>query len=272
MNKRQLVAGVLSASLLAAALPGLALAQDEEENLAAEGVEWALASYADGESMADLPEAVDVTLLLSGGEAVGSAGCNSYFGSYEIDATSLSFPEPFGSTRMLCEGPAQAIEDAYLPLLQKTAGWSVDEGGMLNLTDADGATTLIYGEAPVEITASEVAALVTELESLQAQIDTASDEVAALTKEVASADIKKLDKRVAAVEDDVKALEKKTKGLNVDNLKKRIKTNEEDIAGLSKQMSKVKNRLKALETTSKDHEARITALEEPAPVPTQLPE
>ena len=44
MNKRRLIAGALSASLLVSAMPGLALAQDEEP-FAAEGVEWVLDTH-----------------------------------------------------------------------------------------------------------------------------------------------------------------------------------------------------------------------------------
>jgi len=271
MDKRQLAAAVLGASLLTAALPSLSLAQDEVQTFAAEDVQWLLASYVDGEVVNDVAEGLEVSLLLSDGAATGSAGCNTYSGAYEIDATSLSFPTPFITTLAICEGPAQDAEDAYLPLLQGAAGWSVDEEGMLSLADADGAVTLVYGEAPVEVTGSDIVALAAELESLQQQIDTASAEVTALTEAAASVNVSKLDKRLKAVEDDVKALEKKTEGLNVNNLKNRIKANEAAVADLDKQMSNVKKRVKALEETDKDHEARISALEDPAPVPTQLP-
>ena len=155
MNKRQLFAGVLSASLLVSALPGLALAQDEttsDDSAMPEDTEWALASLA-GETV---PAEVETTLLLSGGEAVGNAGCNSYFGGYELDGEMLGFPTPFGLTQKFCEGPAQEVEDAYLPLLQETATWSIDDEGALSLADADGTVQLVFGEALVDVTATDV--------------------------------------------------------------------------------------------------------------------
>ncbi len=267
MNPRQLAAGVLSASLLAAALPGLAFAQDEGP-LAAEDVQWTLSSHADAESMVAVPDGVEVTLLMSGGEAGGSAGCNSYFGSYEIGADTLTFGE-FGSTAMICEDPAQGVEDAYLALLSGVAGWAVEDS-VLSLSDATGAETLIFGDAPVQVTESDVAALVAELESLQTQIDEASAEVVALTEAAASVNVKKITNRIGANEESIKALEKTTKGLNVDNLKKRISANEAAIADLGKQMSNVKKRVKDLETIAKDHEARISAIEAEVPIPEPL--
>ena len=84
MTKRHIIAGVLSATLLASALPGLALGQDED-TFAAEGFTWRLDSYLVDGVMTAVPDEVEVTLLLDGGDAGGSGGCNSYFGSYEID-------------------------------------------------------------------------------------------------------------------------------------------------------------------------------------------
>ena len=139
-------------------------------------MEWTLTTLA-GESV---PDGVTTTLFLSGGEVVGNAGCNSYFGSYELDGDSLTFPNPFGSTLKFCEDPLMAVEAAYLPLLQETATWAIDEAGALSLADADGTVQLVYGEAPVDITASDVDALVATLGDLQTQIDEASAEVAAL--------------------------------------------------------------------------------------------
>lgn len=265
MNKRQLIAGALGTALLVSALPGLAFAQDEEMTYAAEDVQWALGTLA-GEPV---PEDVEVTMLLSGGEVNGSAGCNSYFGNYEIDEAGLTFPEPFGVTAMICEGPQQETEDAYLPLLQTTAGWVVDDEGMLHLSDAEGTEILVYGQPPVDITATDIATLTAELESLQMQIDEASEAVDELIAAAESVNVKKITNRIAANEDSIAALEKKTKGLNVDNLKSRIKANEEAIASLTKQVNNLKNRVKALEENDKVQDERLTAIEEAIPVPEQ---
>jgi heat shock protein HslJ/uncharacterized coiled-coil protein SlyX len=280
MNKRPLIAVALSSSLLLAALPGLAFGQDDPaSSLSPEGAEWALTTLA-GET---IPAEIGTTLFLSGGEVVGNASCNSYFGSYELVDDALTFPTPFGVTQKFCDGPVQAVEDAYLPLLQTTATWSIDEEGALSLADADGVVQLVYGEAAIDITATDVDALTAALGDLQNQIDEANAEVAALEAEAASINVNKFDKRLTATEASVKGLENKTKGLNVDGLKSRISANEKAIADLQKKASNLTNRVKALENTDanlkkrinalektdQNHEKRIAALEEASPTPEQ---
>ncbi len=278
MDKRQLLIGVLTASLFVGAVPGLTFAQDETA-VSPEGVEWTLATLA-GEAV---PEGVATTLLLSGGEAVGNAGCNSYFGRYELEGESLTFPNPFGATQKLCESPAQDVEDAYLSLLQATASWSIDDEGALSLADAEGMVQLVYGEAPVAITATEVDTLVATLGDLQDQIDRASAEVAALAAETAAIPVNRFDRRVTAVEKDVERLDDRTEGLNVEGLRRRITALEETTTRLDRTIDRFRDRIIALEQTSqnqarrlsaleaskKDHEKRIKALEDAAPTPEQ---
>lgn len=266
MNRRHLMAGALSASLLVSASPGLALAQDEGP-YAAEGVEWTLTAM----NGVEVPEGVVVTLLMSGGDLNGNAGCNSYSGSYEIDAETLTFPNPFVATRMFCEGPAQDTEDEYLPTLQSTAGWSV-EGDMLILSDADGNEILVYGSGdaatPVEVTTDDVAALQATLEDLQAQIDVAEAEIAALVEAAAGIPLDKMENQLTRTQEQVTALEKKTEGPSNKKLDKRVTANEQAIANISNSLTKLRKRITALEEAELDHEERIAALEAAVFVPT----
>lgn len=269
MNKRSLLAGALSASLLAGALPGLVLAQEEEAVLyPIEGVQWQLHTLAGG----DVPEGVEVTLFMNGGNVNGNAGCNSYFGSYVIDATSLTFPDPFGSTRMMCEEPAQSVEDQYLPTLQATAGWTVDEEGQLVLTDADGNETLVFGEPPVEITATDIEALAETLANLQAQIDQAEAEVAALATLADSIDVNRFNRRLNGVDERVTQLEKQVGSVNVTNLRSRVVALEETTARLDRTIDRFRDRILALEESDKAQNRRIRALEDLVPVPSPASE
>jgi heat shock protein HslJ len=54
------------------------------------------------------------------------AGCNNFFGSYELDGASLKFG-PAGSTRMACPDLETGLETEFLIALDKTGGWEIKE-------------------------------------------------------------------------------------------------------------------------------------------------
>jgi heat shock protein HslJ/prefoldin subunit 5 len=265
MIKRQLLATTLATALVVTATSGLALAQEEAVIYPAEGVVWQLDGYGRDGALVEVPADVEVTLFLSGGDVVGTAGCNSYFGSYVIDATTLSFPVPFGSTRMLCEGAAQEVENTYLPLLSAVTGWSIDEEGVLSLSDAAGSVTLLYSKPTVVITAADIEALGNELASLQAQIDQAEAEIAALIEAAEAANIDTLRRRVRANEQSIAEID-----ATIDTLRRRVRANEQSIAEIDATIGRFRNRINRLEDTVADHEARLAALEQvavPLPAP-----
>lgn len=275
MNKRHLFAGALSASLVLSALPGSALAQEDDTVVTPEGLEWTLTTLAG----AAVDEGVEVTLFLSGGEVVGNAGCNSYFGSYELDGESLTFPNPFGVTRKLCEEPLMSVEEAYLPLLQATASWSIDAAGVLSLADADGVVGLVYSEAPVDVTASEVNALVSTLEDLQTQIDEASAEVAALAESAASINVSRFDRRLGATEEGLAALQDQVGDVNSVNLRRRVGALEETVERLDRTIDRFRDRIVELERIGREQnrrlneqQRRISELEDAVNVPTPASE
>lgn len=274
MKFKKLLAGALGTSLVLGALPGMAAAQDEPLALSPEGVEWTLTTLA-GEPVT---EGVEVTLFLSGGEVVGNAGCNSYFGSYELSEDSLVFPNPFGTTLKLCEDEVMAVEGQYLPLLQATIDWSINDEGALSLTDEDGVVQLVYNEAPIDITTSDVEALVAALGDLQAQIDAASAQVAAVAEETANIPVNRFDKRVQAVErrsenqgQRITDVERKTQNLNVQNLQRRISALEETVTRLDRTIDRFRDRIIALEEFDRAQEVRLRALEEEVFKATNLP-
>jgi len=111
-----------------------------------EGTTWLLGEQVTDGALAPLPDGVTVTLLMETGQAGGSGGCNSYFASYELDGSTISFDE-IGSTLMHCEGPAGEVESAYFSNLALVAGWASD-GGRLTLSSADGSALLVFEPAP----------------------------------------------------------------------------------------------------------------------------
>lgn len=47
----------------------------------------------------------------------GNAGCNNFFGSYEINAKALKINHNVGMTRMMCAGESMNVEDTLIKLL-----------------------------------------------------------------------------------------------------------------------------------------------------------
>jgi heat shock protein HslJ len=109
------------------------------------GTTWSLDFYkaADGTMTAVLP-ATMVTALFEDGNLTGSAGCNSYFGSYTQQGQNGITIGPLGSTLMFCGEPGvMEQETAYLALLQSAVSYDIS-GAMLTLSDAGGLTILEY--------------------------------------------------------------------------------------------------------------------------------
>ena len=97
---------------------------------ALEGIEWRLA------------EGSGQTLLLDGGHASGSGGCNRFAGGYALDGDRLSF-EPLASTRMACEPAVLQAESDYFAALGLTAQASLADGELV-LSDAAGTELLRF--------------------------------------------------------------------------------------------------------------------------------
>ena len=114
--------------------------------MALEGTVWTLLSYGDPDAPQTVLEGSEITAVFDSAEATvkGSAGCNSYFGSCEVDEGLLTFG-PIASTEMFCVAPENVMEQesAYLAALQSAASYRI-EGGQLLVADADGATVLTF--------------------------------------------------------------------------------------------------------------------------------
>lgn len=104
--------------------------------------EWVLAVYNNGRGGLTTPLA-DTTITATFAPEtglVGSAGCNTYRASYEVDHNGLTIG-PAASTRRLCAQPDGIMqqETAFLGLLQDVATYSL-EGNQLELKNAEGTT------------------------------------------------------------------------------------------------------------------------------------
>jgi len=179
----------IAATLVAAmAAPGVA----QEAATSPEGIDWKLTSYAANGVDTPVPFGITATLLLDGGLASGSGGCNTFSGTYALDGTTLMFGDEISTTLMLCEEQVQVVEDAYLTALPEVAGWAVTNG-VLRLSDGVGATILTFEVPGIGLTSSELAGLVASLGTLRSDI-------ALLRTEVLRLNVDRLRERVKVLE------------------------------------------------------------------------
>lgn len=68
-------------------------------------------------------------------QATGYAGCNRFFGGYELDGTTLTFG-PIGATKMACPDPEGGLETEFFKVLDATRSWRIVDG-VLRLLNGD---------------------------------------------------------------------------------------------------------------------------------------
>jgi heat shock protein HslJ len=71
------------------------------------------------------------------GRATGSAGCNNFQGSYEVDGTSLSFG-PMAVARKMCPPAVMDQESAFLQAIDRVTSFAWDDDRALLLMTDDG--------------------------------------------------------------------------------------------------------------------------------------
>jgi heat shock protein HslJ len=114
-------------------------------SVAFENKEWVLESYGEPENAQSVIEGSEITATFNSTEheVSGSAGCNSYFGDYEVDGSSLSIPL-VGNTEMYCLEPEGVMdqEEQYLGSLGLAESYEIEDG-RLRITCSDG-TVLVF--------------------------------------------------------------------------------------------------------------------------------
>ncbi|MBN1176203.1 MAG: META domain-containing protein [Dehalococcoidales bacterium] len=121
---------VVLALLILTGLPALAGCQELASPL--EDYEWVLTSHGKyWEPLSVLP-GTEITAFFDSEtkEVSGSAGCNSYFGSYEVDHLTLTITGPLGVTEMWCGEEKGEQERVYLEALQAAESFRLIQGGL----------------------------------------------------------------------------------------------------------------------------------------------
>jgi heat shock protein HslJ len=112
------------------------------------GVAWSLDSYLDeNDTLVPILPGTEVTAAFGpDGKVTGSAGCNGYGGDYRLDGTALSISS-LVQTLKLCTEPEGIMdqEARFMELLGSATGYRL-ENDRLILTDAEGATVLVFTE------------------------------------------------------------------------------------------------------------------------------
>jgi heat shock protein HslJ len=107
------------------------------------GTRWTLASIVSGSTASSVPSNVEATLVLEAdGTASGSAGCNTFHGSYQTSGNQLTFG-PLGSTRKACADDVMTVEQTYLAALQNAATYTI-AGNSLTIDDSSGIPLLEF--------------------------------------------------------------------------------------------------------------------------------
>ena len=126
MNMRQIVFCFLAVSLFFSCKPA-------EKSASLTGTKWVLESMNGREVKLKEPTS-EVFMTLEDGKVNGKAGCNSFFGSYELgEGNQLDFG-PMGATKMAC--PDMDIEVFFFTMLDSTRIYTI-EGNKLSLKDVN---------------------------------------------------------------------------------------------------------------------------------------
>ena len=110
------------------------------DKISLEDTPWKLESYGPSDNLTPVLQGTGVTILFDSdiGEFNGSAGCNQYFGGYEVNGKDLTITTPIGNTEMACIEPEGVMdqEQAYLSILQTMERYSI-KNNILTITCGD---------------------------------------------------------------------------------------------------------------------------------------
>jgi len=99
-----------------------------------EGIQWYLTEV-DGSPVSPMADDKQPHILLNPTQkqATGFAGCNHFFGRYELDGSSLTFG-PMGATRMACPDLETGLETSVFDALENTRKWKRVNGELVLLS------------------------------------------------------------------------------------------------------------------------------------------
>ena len=119
-----------------------------------ENKNWVLSSYMSQEvEMTEVLPNTNISATFEDGQVNGIAGCNNYFGGYQLVGDNISFG-PLASTEMFCMDPPGLMEQesAYLSALEGAATYEVTDESLI-IANASGDIILTYAVSePIALT------------------------------------------------------------------------------------------------------------------------
>lgn len=102
------------------------------------GVEWRVSEIS-GHTVAPSVDRQQPFIIFDAAktQATGYAGCNRFFGGYELEGAELKFG-PIGATKRACPDLEEAVETELFKVLDATRRWRIVDGTL---------TSRRYGEA-----------------------------------------------------------------------------------------------------------------------------
>jgi heat shock protein HslJ len=129
----KIVASVLCIAMLLVSCMKQAAPSPGVQTTGIEGIQWYLTEVG-GSPVSPTADDKQPHILLDPAQkqATGFAGCNHFFGSYQLDGFSLRFG-PMGATRMACPDLETGLETSLFEALENTRKWKQADGELLLL-------------------------------------------------------------------------------------------------------------------------------------------
>lgn len=117
--------------------------QETQEEAGLANRTWVLESYGEPDDLKTVLADTEITANFNSaeGKVEGSAGCNDYGGSYQLQGDELSVPGPITATMKSCGEQIDQQEFAYLRALEAAENYTIDDA---QLTVVCGETILVF--------------------------------------------------------------------------------------------------------------------------------
>jgi heat shock protein HslJ len=124
-------------NLTAVAASGATLRFQREPPPQLAGIRWKVTNFNNNrQAVVGVIGESSITMSFKDGKVSGSAGCNTFHGTYATEGSQIKL-DPLATTRRACDEPLATQEREFLAALASAVTWSID-GNVLDMHRADG--------------------------------------------------------------------------------------------------------------------------------------